>query len=64
MEEPERKYNVRAWVIIFVIGSLVGATVVSGLIVHLSIWFLDLSLSRGNWGIPPLVFQVVCPMGF
>ena len=57
--KSQRKYNVVPCLIWSLITAVLGALVISGLFVPLTVYLLDL-LPSGNWGIPPQVFAVGC----
>lgn len=60
MEAPERKIRLVPCLVISLIGAVIGALGVTGLFYPLTIWLLQL-LPAGNLGIPPEVFEFLCP---
>ena len=60
MKTLERKYNLLPCLIVSVVGSILGGLAISGAIVPVTLYLLNL-LPGGDWGIPPQVFRIACP---
>lgn len=61
MKSDEKKYNLFPCAVISMFGVMLGALGITGLIVPATIEILE--LLPNNWGIPPIVFVIVCRGG-
>lgn len=61
MKSDEKKYNLFPCAVISVFGAILGALGLTGLIVPATVGILE--LLPNNWGIPPIVFVMVCRGG-